>query len=573
MIYVVVLIALAVVVAVSRGAAASDLSPSIAGADASGFGDGRGSVDWASATDLARGESRRLLHHPAFLAGLVLTLLALTLTNGPGPHQLHVWGPDLTLRLVPLGWFTILAANLAALRARRHGTVELYATTPVTPATVTAAHLLTAVAATLVGAVLVGGAVAAELALSQPIGRLDPAEVVIGVLIVGGAVVAGVAVARWLPWFVFGFGAVITVTVLEGVLGSSQTGTLRFFAFVAPTTSVGHPFLDSRPSVWHAVFVAAMTVLLAGVALARHGRGRAAVSVVVAGAVVASGAGWAQSRPMGDRDARARASFLAGDGDAYRCEEVAGVRYCAFRGDAEPIAEWAAVVGSVVERLPEDAPRPELVEQRPPTVIGNDDCGPSEYPETLLAPVRDRIEPSRIWPADDDLHPTMAWPERFACGGRADGGLFLAVQAGAAAVGLPPALAWGEKRCRADGQARSQLALWLGAQSSPVAAGALGDLVKDDSAWRGPHMDFPTAPGGFGWDSPPVWAVAWHTDDVRGALRLAERPPAEVAAALGPRWARLIDPGTPASEISALLDDDPAPAPAPLAAGGGRCRA
>lgn len=569
MVYIVLVIALVVVVAVSRRAVTADLPPTVAGADASGVGSGRGSVDWRAATTLASGESRRLLRHPAFLAGLLLTLLALKFTNGPGPHHLHWWGPDLVLRLVPLGWFTIVAANLAALRPRRHGSVELYATTPVTPATVTSAHLLTAMTAGAIGAVLVAGAVAAELLLSEPIGRLDVAETAIGALIVAGGVVVGVAVARWLPWFLFGFAAVIAVTVIEGVIGSSQTGTLRFFAFAAPTTSAGHPFLDSRPSVWHALFVVSMTLLLAGVALVRHGTGRAAVSLLTIGALAAAATGWGQSRPLDEEAALARVSFLAGENGAHRCAVREGVEYCAFPGITDAVDEWAGVVAAVVSRVPAGAPRPERVHQRPPIEIGNNDCGRSTYEETLLGPIRNRLDPRRIWPPDDDVHPPFAWPERFPCGGEQDGGLFLAVQAASAAVGLPPALASDERRCRADGQARAQLALWLGAQSSPRARGALAALLDDGAAWRGPHLEFPSGRG-FGWDSPPVWAVAWHRDDVVAATRLAEHDPESVAAALAPYWDRLLQPTTPASELWQLVDPVTA-AGAARADGDGRC--
>lgn len=569
MIYIIVLIAVAVVVVVSRRSVSADLPPTVAGADAGGFGPGRASVDWRTAVALGWGESRRLLRHPAFLAGLVLTLLALKFTNEPGPHQMHIWGPDMVLRLVPLGWFTIVAANLAALRPRRHGSVELYATTPATPATVTAAHLLTAITAGLVGSIIVAGAVAAELLLSDPIGRLDIAETAIGALIVGGGVVVGVAVARWLPWFLFGFAAVIAVTVIEGVVGSSQTSTLRFFAFAAPTTSAGHPFLDSRPSVWHALFVVAMTVLLAGVALARHGIGRAAASVLAVGAFAAVGTGWAQSRPLDERAALARVSFLAGEDGAHRCEVREGIEYCAFRGDTDPIDEWAAVVSAVTARIPDGAARPTRVHQRPPTEIGNNDCGRSPYDETLLAPVRDGLDPRKVWPADDDVHPPFAWPEGFPCGGQGDGGLFLAVQAASAAVGLPPALAAEEGRCRADGQARSQLALWLGAQSSPKARDALAALLENGEAWSGQHMEFPTG-GGFGWDSPPVWAVAWHRDDVAAAVRLAEHSPESVMAALAPHWEDLVQPSRPATELWQLVDPGASAGPA-RADGDGRC--
>src|SRR5262245_6701454 len=61
-------------------------------------------ADWSTVRPLARAESRRVLRHPAFIVGVVLTpvmLLAATAT------ETHWWGasPSIALALVPLGWF------------------------------------------------------------------------------------------------------------------------------------------------------------------------------------------------------------------------------------------------------------------------------------------------------------------------------------------------------------------------------------------------------------------------------------------------------------------------------------
>ena len=107
-----------------------------------------GAVGWAEGArwrvvlPLGRVENRRLLRHPAFLAGLAITpLMLLAATDSE-----DVWwriSPGIALALVPLGWFTIVAVNLLATRPRRAATEELWASLPAT-APVRTAGLLTA---------------------------------------------------------------------------------------------------------------------------------------------------------------------------------------------------------------------------------------------------------------------------------------------------------------------------------------------------------------------------------------------------------------------------------------------
>jgi hypothetical protein len=102
---------------------------------------------------LARIEGRRLLRHPIFLLGMATTTLAVVLASG-----------ELARRGIPLGaadrtevvsflagdcfvmfgaaFWTFLATFLAASRARRDDTEDLYAGQPVTPRTRTSAALL-----------------------------------------------------------------------------------------------------------------------------------------------------------------------------------------------------------------------------------------------------------------------------------------------------------------------------------------------------------------------------------------------------------------------------------------------
>src|SRR5688572_21617478 len=85
--------------------------------------------NWLVVRPLARADLRRVLRHPAFLVGVLLTPLMLL----PATEYATTWreaSGGIALALVPLGWLTIIATNLVALRARRTGADELLAALP-----------------------------------------------------------------------------------------------------------------------------------------------------------------------------------------------------------------------------------------------------------------------------------------------------------------------------------------------------------------------------------------------------------------------------------------------------------
>lgn len=101
----------------------------------------------ADVTALARLEGRRLVRHPVFLIGLLLSvavvIAASTASDGFSPTSLLSG-----IALFPLAAATMVVANLGALRSRRDGTDELYASLP-SPCASRAAGQLLALAWTL----------------------------------------------------------------------------------------------------------------------------------------------------------------------------------------------------------------------------------------------------------------------------------------------------------------------------------------------------------------------------------------------------------------------------------------
>jgi hypothetical protein len=510
-------------------------------------------TDWRVARPLARIETRRLLRHPSFLVGVVLTPLMLL---AAGIDELTWWrvSPGIALALVPLGWATIIAADLVVLQSRRSGAEELLAALP-TPAPVrTTAFLLTAPAAAVVGAVLAAAWVAVRAGgLFGPrlTGSPDVVEIATGVFLVAGSVAVGVATARWLPHVLFGVLAAVSTMLLQARFldvrtwpwDRNEADPMRFLAFLAERTSVGRPGLELRPAGWHLVYLTGLIVLMVGVALLRSGPSRATSAVLGVAVLVSTGAGWQQTRPPSDGEVAAIVDRLVDPGDDQTCVQSGAVRFCHDEHDERRVDDWKERTTAMLALLPAGVAGRELaVTSRVPTVAGDRNCNPQPFFAGLPSEVVARLDADEVWPADGAVHPGT---DRFSCGGEDVDELFTAVQLGSWAVGLPPSPRALDQRCSASGQARAVVALWLAAAVTPDGARHLRDLVDDAGGVT--LLTF------GGWDDPPMWGARFATDDALAALALAERPVDDVAVAIRREWAVLTDPATPSSAVTELL--------------------
>lgn len=516
-------------------------------------------IDWRVVRPLARADLRRVLRHPAFVVGVLLTPLMLL----PATEFASSWrdaSGGIALALVPLGWSTIIATNLVALRPRRTGAEELFATLPAPQPVRTSALLATAVGPVAVASVLAGGWVGV-------LGRGFPdrggelrgspqwAELGVGVLIVAGSVCVGVAVARWLHHGGFGVLAAIATLVLQVRFLDVTTwpwsrpagDPLRFLGFIAEDANTRADFLEVRPAGWHLLYVGGLVVAMAGIALARDGLRRPTVVVLGIGLLVAAGAGWMQTRPISEAVEDEMVAQLRDPARYQRCEDAGRVRYCAYEEFLDDVPSWQAVVGATTSLVPAglDHRPPLAVTQRPPRITGDPDCAPMRFEETLPPSVADRLSPEVLWPADDDVHPPFS-EESFPCSDEDVHGFFLAVQTGAWAVGLPPAPHHDDVRCTATGQARAPIALWAGAAASRDGAATLREVVVAGADGTG-HLTFD------GWDGPPTWGVTYAVDDAQLALAMLALDPADVGDRLAPRWAHWTDPATGTAALARSL--------------------
>ncbi len=538
-----------------------------------------GPVGWNSDTNwqvlrpLARADARRVLRHPAFIAGVLLTPLVLLAAT----ESENTWrgvSAGTALGLVPLGWLTIIATNLVTLRPKRTGTEELLAALPTPQPTRSSALLATAIAPVAVAAVLAIGWLALVSTRDELRGSFEWEETAAGLLIVAGSVCVGVAVARWLPNAGFGLAAVVATIIIQARFLDVTTwpwdrlegDPLRFLGFLTEPTDVRSNFLELRPSGWHLAYLGGLVLIMAAVALAREGMRRPVGVLLGAGVLVTAGAGWMQTRPLSPAGEQAMVSYLT-DPDTHQiCETSAGVRYCAYPDFTADLSKWQTRVDATLQLLPTGSVAtrdPLQVIQRPAIINSNEDCSAQAFEYGLPPGVAARLSPAELWPADNHVHPPFE-EESFPCSERDVHGFFLSVQTAAWATGLAPAPHHDNRRCTASGQARSVLALWAGAAASPDGARTLGDVIADASNEGRTMLTF------AGWDDPPMWGVDYAVADAETALAMLNLPVAEVRATVDRDWARWTNAQTSTSTLArelgitgATTPDTPAPTACP----------
>lgn len=552
----IVLLAVAVGVAVWLGRRARGTVAAPAAVGALGWAPG---TRWAVVRPLARAEARRLARHPAFVVGVVLTPLMLGGATGSETSWRSVSGA-MALALVPLGWATIIAANLLANRPRRTGTDELFAAAPVPqPVRSTGLMLSASVAVAAASVLALGWALYLSQGSTALSGSPRPVETAAGVLIVAGSVVVGVGVARWLPGVGFGILAAFATAVIQARFFEVQTwpwyrseaDPIRFLGFLADPTSVNVAALEIRPAGWHLVYLGGLVLVMAAVALARDGVPRRLFVGLAVTVAVTAAAGWAQVRPPTDRQVAAMVAYLTDPESQQTCTVEGPVRYCASGDNLDLVDDWRRSVEAVRALLPVPvAGRSLAVVERVPTIVGNSNCSPQPFFEGLLPGLVERLAPGEVWPDDGAVHPGT---DRFPCGGRRVHGFFTAVQVGSWAVGLPPSPHGLDERCTARGEARSAVALWLGAAASPQGARNLRALVDEPPSADG-LMSF------SGWTDPPMWGVAFAITDAELALRMLAVPATQVTDALAGRWETVVAPGATSHELAELVGVAAAPA-------------
>jgi hypothetical protein len=510
---------------------------------------------------LALVEGWRLLRHPITLAGLAISAWWLTVDGRGFLPVLDRADVTTAAAIAPLACGVLLAANQTALRSRRHSTEELYGTAPTSPTTRTGAHLAALTGVVALAAVL-AAAKLAWLAAAGGVRAPDPGEAAVGPALVALAGVIGVLLARWAP-----SPLVAPVALLALAVGElwpslySWSGRDPRYLWLRPWQELDVPReIAYRPAGWHLLYLAAVTALLAVLALARHGRSPGRVVAGGLALAVVAGTAWAQLRPAPAAAQAAIVQTVERPRAAQACQQRGTVRYCHFPGYRRWVDRWAVVVEPVLARLPGPArTHPAEIRQ---------DIGELWRLDGLSAATNQRLLVGARWHLGEDRVIPVAMTWGTGRQGEADA-FNLRLRAAAWAVGLPldlpPEIA---NVCDTNGQARAVVAVWLAGQTGPAtkdnlrAAFAAPPSAPDAQRW------FLESLGGVALGrNPPPWL--WSKTDGTYALELLDRPADQVAAAFAPHWDRLTDPATPTAELVKALGLRPVPAPSPPQGTGG----
>jgi hypothetical protein len=239
---------------------------------------------------LAVVEGRRLIRHPAFLAGVAFTLIgSVVFVRATLSGRVTTWDEDgwtAVVGFLLLAVLTMVAANLSALRDRREDTTEQHTALPVGRSTRTGALIAATLWPATAGAVLLG-AVAGYAATRMPLTSTDQAHLLEAVAVVVMLGALGVALAAWLP------SPFVAPAVAWGLLFLTPGDDPSRWFVLAPIADLRDPAL----SLVHLVYLLGLATVFGALAVARTNRSRPVILaglaggavVVVAAAVLVSG--------------------------------------------------------------------------------------------------------------------------------------------------------------------------------------------------------------------------------------------------------------------------------------------
>jgi hypothetical protein len=498
---------------------------------------------------LGRVETRRVATSASFAIGIALSGLVVffftvsdVIDNGANIASVVM---HLGVVAFPLAGMTLLATNRATLRARREGAEELLASTPATMTSRVGGHLVSVVAGG-VGAIVLTIAVLAVTVPNRvgPLGTGWPAEALTAIALVAGAGCVGVLLGRWLPHGIVAPLALAAILLATIALNGLQPVTNRA-RLLAPWASPPPDLptdLVFRPAWSHLLYVLGCVLVVIAAALLRSSLGRAVITTLTVGVLIAGFGVWGQQRPPDAADIKRVIALIDHPEDHQTCIARDQVRACAYPSYRNYIEDWIGPAARVRAAIPASARTDRYV-----------------ISQRLHPRGRAGLEP-QVNAALQSLPPDADDPVQHPAYGEPDWAAF--VWPAQSAVGLPMAQDRTGRPCYSGNQARAVIALWLAAQAmssddgiellEPAAKiGAEGETFHSDrEPWAITRWP---ATFSFDVDAPVVFA----RPDIAAARQLLASPRARVLAALHAGWERFTDPTTETSELTRALDLTP----------------
>jgi len=547
--------------------------------------------------------------HPLIVVGVLASAILLwSLNRGQLPH-LAGYSTYVGMGLAPLAGAALLVAHLATSRAQRHRTVEIEDPAPAERRARTLGHLVGSM-------VVVPVAVAIVIAYMTYVywlggsGQPSIGELLVGPVVVGLGAASGVAVGTWLP---NRFGGLIGLGLLAGVQIALQDApsTLHWFAWWHTVLWYGGFDLWIRPTWAHLAYVVGIAMVVAAVAVFRHGIRVVPIAITLFGTVLVLFGGVTQEQLPSEAQVDRRFDQIANPTTYWMSVRRSDVTYKVHPSYERWVDWWDTVISDTLAPI-NAANRPSLVVEQwhhpfPSQVI--DEFG---WDHPRAQDVLERANGLFFLARHDDPWPirvgdTLYLPQRTP----------LALAVAQRAVGLPlvpiviegrpyteeeiagfnyeptdaseyvdwpgrdrgvPRPVLGDRlqldvSCDAEGQAREVVAAWLAAQASPYLADLYLDIringPSSTQAGASAVIEYspndvesptPTIPWGLlGWMQPGGFGGGNGEQGLLGsptatdlAAQLIEAPHAVVAAAINDNWDDWTQPTT---HVQAIIDE------------------
>lgn len=520
---------------------------------------------------LARVEAYLLARSLLVLAGLLAGGVVVWLRVGRTEPLWWSVGWRIGTGQLIIGMAILVAAQLAAGRARRSAMSDLYASFPASAGTRTLAHLSGLVGAAPASLLLIG-ATAVVVQIHGAIGSPGIAVVAGGLLLVIAAGAAGIAIGARFPHPLAGVLGALALFLSSGQSHLPSGAGIWLFpwaSFSDQLSGLPGPLAGYPPGGAHTVELAGLAVLAGIVALAvtvrrARARGWLAAASIVAMAVICL-AGALQLRPIPTADLSRLVTEVADPASVQHCTTASQVRYCLYPGFDRQLPSLEAPVNEVLTHLPARPAQPLTVRQvvalsLPDSTLTHGH--PNRDVSQWDVKVQQAPGNAAAAPASAIYLPVGNWP---AAGGQlADAHFDLALATAEWAVRIRPQAVRSPSgqlflACVPFDQAREAVAIWLAIVATHPPASELQDGLGTGRGFTGMEVrntfiqawNYPGA--GYGYVTPPGGGPQNTAAGYLLANAMTSLPEQNVSHILASSWGRWLNWRTTDAQLAAAL--------------------